>query len=304
MDDFENAGNLTLTELTFFPTVEFCRTIWGTDTEYGTLSLLVDVPIFFTTTEYYTAPTTHTAPGFLMLSTDCNPEIVSGATVTAPALIETSATLPGLIQSIKGKIKSGKTHKGISFVNTDSTIALFGSPDTIAPSQKSLEKLTLKIFNTSSDWYLGLASFPDMTITSTPDSLKSISENDIFSVVQSSSPDIFNHSVLVGTDIATVACYAQYNNTNISISYIQSDACYQANFSNASFVGGKSDILGDVLFLFSVNDDNDSIVSHAAQFTAPMLLRGMDSESTNKDVLEYNNFDIEVKFGWREIIII
>lgn len=303
MDDFENAGNLTITELTFFPTVEFCRTIWGTDTEYGTLSLLVDVPIFFTTTEYHTTPTTHTTPGFLILSTDCNPGIVSGATATAPALIEKSATLPGLIQSIEGKIKSGKTHKGISFINTDSTIALFGSPDIIAPSQQSLEKLTLKIFNTSNDWYLGLASFPGMIITSTPDSLKSISENDIFSVVQSSSPDFFDHSVLVGTDTATVACYAQYNNTNIAINYIQSDACYQANFSNASFVGGKSDILGDVIFLFSV-DGEDSIVSHATQLTAPMLLRGDDSLETNKDLLLYENFNIEVKFGWQQIIII
>jgi hypothetical protein len=303
MDDFENAGNLTITEIVFFPTVDFTRMIWGTQAESGTLTLLGSTPTFYTTTDIYTSPTYYTQSGFLLLSTDC--EIVTlTASATATAKVETSATLPGFIQSIKGKIKGRTSSKGVSFVNSDSTVSLFASENMIAPSKDSLEKLTLKIFNTANDWYLGLASFPDLVISSTPDSLQAVSKNDVFFIVQSTSSDILEHSVLVGTDTATIACFYQYKQTDISIEYIETSACYQANYSNASFVGGKSDILGDVLFLFSANAENDSIVSHAAQFTAPMLLRGMDSESTNKDVLEYNNFDIEVKFGWREIIII
>ena len=302
MDDFEGSTNLTTTEILFFPTVDFTRMIWGTQAESGTLVLLGSTPEFYTTTEVYTSPAYHTLSGFFILST--NSEITTlNASVSAPAKIESSATLPGFIQSIKGSIKGKPSSKGISFYNSDSTVTLFASEDRIAPSKESLEKLTLKIFNTENDWYLGLASFPELVISSTPDSLKSISE-EIFTVVQSTSSDILDHSVLVGTDTATIACFYQYQQTDISFEYIETRACYQANYSNASFVGGKTDILGDVLFLFSVNDDNDSVVSHAAHFTAPMLLRGMDSESTNKDVLEYNNFDIEVKFGWREIIII
>lgn len=303
MDDFEGSVNLTTTEILFFPTVDFTRTIWGTQPESGTLVLLSSTPAFYTTTDVYTSPSYYTQSGFLLLST--NSEIVTlTASATATAKIETFATLPGFIQSIEGKIKGKTSSKGISFVNSDSTVSLFASEDMIAPSKDSLEKLTLKIFNTANDWYLGLASFPDLVISSTPDSLQSISKNDVFFVVQSTSSDILEHSVLVGTDTATIACFYQYKQTDISIEYIETRACYQANYSNASFVGGKSDILGDVLFLFSVNDDNDSVVSHAAQFTAPMLLRGIETESTNKDILEYNNFDIEVKFGWQEIIII
>lgn len=302
MDDFEGSVNLTTTEILFFPTVDFTRTIWGTQPESGTLVLLSSTPEFYITTDIYTSPSYYTQSGFLLLST--NSEIVTlTASATATAKIETSATLPGFIQSIKGSIKGKSSSKGISFVNSDSTVSLFASEDMIAPSKNSLEKLTLKIFNTANDWYLGLASFPGLVISSTPDSLQSVSKDDVFFIVQSTSSDILDHSVLVGTDTATIACFYQYKQTDISIEYIETRACYQANYSNASFLGGKSDILGDVLFLFSV-DGEDSIVSHAAQFTAPMLLRGIETESTNKDILEYNNFDIEVKFGWQEIIII
>lgn len=300
-DDFSNSSNITSVEISFFPTVDFSRTIWGTEPELGTISLLGSTPQFYTTVDIHTAPNYHTTTGFMLLATNSEITTVSGS-ATASALIETSTSLPGFIQSIKGKIKNKSSSKGISFINSDSSVCLFASEKQIAPSKESLEKLTIRVFNTANDWYLGLASFPDLVISSTPDSLKSISD-EVFFVVQSTSSDILENSVLIGTESGSLACYYKYDQTDVSIEYIETSACYQANYSNASFVGSASDILGDVLFLFTV-DGEDSIVSHAAHFTAPMLIRGSDTKSTGKDLLEYSKFDIEVKLGWQEIIII